>query len=296
MCVAATLVRWVQNVNPEDYGVRLRFHALPRGLYRSPFVIDFSQLLRQMSGGQVDIQALNAYVVGDFTQPEGRRRSWRYSNFLDPHGPFKDSWFGVYIILDDVDGRGRRFMLTHPEGPAGDFENLRPAALRAVPMLDQKLIVWSTHERQAGYSFERFEEEFYFDFKPGSELVLEELRDTWRRRWLRLSSVQQTIAAVTDTRLTRMAWLTSLRSHIGLPTEEVYRLVRPWHPVEIKGAVTVRYFEAATRPFWAIAYYNGCAFETEQGEVVDTWQDGALRRRYEQMFMDLDLRAVKNYY
>jgi len=86
-----------------------------------------------------------------------------------------------------------------------------------------------------------------------------------------------------------MNWVMSLRSHIGLPTDAVYDLVEPWHPVFIRGSVTVRYFEQAITPFWAIAYCNGSAFITRQGELIDTWASGELPQLYERMFQALAL-------
>jgi len=95
MCLAATLVRLVQNIDPRDRGVNLALKGIPGGMYDWPFVIDFSELLRDMSNGAVDVDAINAYTVGDFDRVEGLKRSCRYSNFLDPRCRFKDAWFGV---------------------------------------------------------------------------------------------------------------------------------------------------------------------------------------------------------
>jgi hypothetical protein len=293
MCNPADLVRILEGYDLRRHrAINLNFGFIPKGLYQKPFVIDFSKFLKDMSKGAIDLDAVNAYTVGDYAHiDDNLRRSSRYSNFLDPRCRFKDSWFGVYFIFDDAQGRGRRFVLQDPNGPPDDFGNMKPDALSMVPSMDQKLIVFSTHDGQKGYSMEQFEREFYFRLKPGTEMTAEPVVDGVGRSWVKVSATYESISALTDTRKTNMGMLSSLRCYIGLPTDDVYALVDPWHAFDLPGCVMVRYFARATNSFWAMAYYNGSTFVRKDGFHFDPWRQTDLRSLMEQMFLRLELNC-----
>ena len=67
-------------------------------------------MLRDISDGAVRVRAYNMYTVGNYEKlsPPSIQD---VTNFLDPTCKFKDTWFGVYIILDDEKALGRRFIL-----------------------------------------------------------------------------------------------------------------------------------------------------------------------------------------
>lgn len=287
-CSSADLVRLFRNVNLEKKGIHVRLAYVPRGLYEKPFIIKFDNLLHTISDGTVTVNAFNVYTVGNYDKvPPGDDPS--VTNFLDPTSPFKDAWFGVYIIVDDELSAGRRFILGNPHGMPGDPDNLNDNALLLLPALDQKIIVWSTRESQKGYTWEQFNSEFHFTVQKGTRVTADNIIDRRGRTWRKLTGSFDTIAALTDIDKTRMGRFSSIRAYVGLPEPSVYNIVPPWHSVIIRGSIAARYFPCTETPFWAVVYYNGSAFITKSGAEVDYWETGKLRGLLEKMFNGLEI-------
>ncbi len=287
-CSSADVVRLFRNVNLEKKGIHVRLAYVPRGMYEKPFMIKFDHLLNSISDGSVIINAYNIYTVGNYDKVSTLHTE-SVTNFIDPLSQFKDSWFGVYIIVDDELAAGRRFILKNPHGMPGDADNLKDESLLLLPALDQKIIVWSTHENQKNYSWNRFNNEFRFAVKEGIRVKSEFITDPLGRSWRKLTGDFDTTAALTDTGLTRMGCFSSIRSYVGLPSNAVYKMVTPWHSVVIKGTIVARYFPCHTTPFWAVVYYNGSAFTTKNGKSVDNWKHGDLKEKLEKMFTELEI-------
>jgi hypothetical protein len=291
-CGAPDVARLIKNVNLESKGIHLRLSYVPRGLYEKPFIIKFDNLLYNISLGTVTVRAYNVYTVGnnDKLTPDSIES---VTNFLDPTCKFKDTWFGVYIIMDDDLTMGRRFILKNPYGNPDDLANLNDEAMIMLPKLDQKIIVWSSHENQRDYPRELFEHDFYFTPRKGSTLLAETVTDAKGRSWRKVTGEFDTIAAVTDIHKTDMALFSSIRNYVGLPDERVYAAIRPWHPITIKGSVAARYFRCGEPSFWAVAYYNGSAFTGVDGRKVDNWEKTDLRKELEKMFDKLEVDCAQ---
>jgi len=279
-----TFARTVKNKSPERLGVRLCYPDMPWGMQQKPIVNDFHDMLYKMSDGKVDVEAYNTFVMGAFI--EGNR----YSNLLNPRSKFKDTWFGVYLVFDDTAGKGRRFMLVDPEGDASALDNIRDSAMISVPALDQKLIVYSSHQNQPGYTFDTFQDEFFFE---PITVETKHVSDGQGRTWKRLDGSSRTIAALTDTDSTDMKLFSSIRVYAGLPTDSLYSIVEPWHTITIHGSVLARYFRCARTAFWALVYYNGTEFSTRQGVTRNTWNDTDLRHILDQAFRELDIGCLE---
>ncbi len=292
-CSVADLAHLFKDVNPEKKGIRVKLHRVPRGLYGKPFIVTFDKMLSDISDEAVRIRAINLYTVGNFDKLSPRSIKG-VSNFLDPTCKFKDTWFGVYIILDDGEHRGRRFILNDPRGEPDDMGNLNDRSLLLLPALDQKIILWSSHQHQTGYTWDRFVREFHFDVRKDTKLTTETITDRHGRAWHRITGAFNTNAALTDTSKTDMSLFTSIRSYVGLPNEEVYARVRPWHNLIIKGSIAARYFRCSDTAFWAVAYYNGGAFYDRSGRFIDNWEQTDLRKILETMFDDLEIGCVSN--
>jgi len=291
-CSAADLARLVRNVDLKKLGIHVRLAGVPAGIYEKPFMIKFDTMLRDISDGTVMIRAYNVYTVGSYEKVSSPCLQ-DVTNFIDPTSRFKDAWFGVYIILDDENGLGRRFMLANPAADPAYLANLNDRSLLMLPELDQKIILWSSHQNQDGYTWEKFSAEFSFARHEGSPLKVETISDRSGRLWRRLTGDFDTRSALTDTSLTDMKLFSSIRNYVGLPTKEVYNLVDTWHPIVITGSIAARYFACAGTPFWAVAYYNGSAFTTKQGRRVSTWDQTDLRKELEKMFNDLEIDCAE---
>ena len=291
-CSVADLVRLVRNVDMEKKGVHVNLSWTPSGMYDKPFKIQFDDLLKEISDGAVDIRSYNIYTVGNYDK-QSPAAIQGVTNFIDPTSRFKDAWFGLYVIIDDR--AGRKFMLSNVQGDPGDPANLKEQSLLALPEMDQKIIVWSTHENQDKYSWADFKKEFYFHLKDGTELKKEVITDARGRSWYRIAGAFSTIAALTDTDKTGMGLFTSIRSYVGLPNDTVYRLVAPWHPIVINGIICARYFQCERVNFWAVVYYNGTSFVTRPGKRVNTWEDTDLRKTFERMFDNLEIGCSKKH-
>ncbi len=163
-CSPADVVRLFKNVNLEKKGIHVKLSYIPRGMHPEPFVIKFDRMLADISDYAVQIMAYNIYTVGNYDKIQPRSNTG-VSNFLDPDCKFKDAWFGVYVIIDDDYTLGRRFILKNPHGRPDDLSNLNDRSLLLLPNLDQKIIVWSTHQNQKNYTWPDFIREFYFNMK-----------------------------------------------------------------------------------------------------------------------------------
>jgi hypothetical protein len=291
-CSAADVARQFKNADLEGSGIQVRFKDVPRGMYDRPFIIRFDRMLYNISNGGIQVMAYNIYTVGNFDKiAPGADPA--VSNFLDPASKFKDAWFGMYIILDDDYGMGRRFILMNPHGEPDDLSNLNDHSLLMLPELDQKIIVWSTHQGQQDYSLEDLDREFYFNKKKGTTLTKETVTDGRGWRWRAITGDFETIAALTDVRKTGMQLFSSIRNYIGLPVSAVYERVEPWHPVLIRGRLLARYFRCEGAFFWAVAYYNGSAFTDRAGRKTDSWKDTDLRTIQDAMFRNIEIDCAK---
>lgn len=291
-CGPADIARLFKNADPEESGIHVRFDRVAPGLYREPFSIRFDRMLSGISHGRVLVTAYNIYTVGNY-QKTTPGADPHVSNFLDPESKFKDAWFGVYIILDDDIGMGRRFILADPHGKPDDLANLNERSLLLLPELDQKIIVWSSHQNQENYTRADLDREFYFYRKKGSRLETNILTDRRGMSWRSITGDFETMAALTDTGKTGMKLFSSIRNYIGLPSAAVYERVGPWHPVLIRGRVLARYFRCSGAFFWAVVYYNGAAFTDRSGRRVDNWRDTDLRAVFDEMFQNMQIGCAK---
>lgn len=282
-CSARDMARLFKNENLEKQGVRVELRQLPRGLYDKPMIIAFDQMLADISDGQVRIRAYNVYTSGNYDKLPGPAIPG-VSNFLDPHSKYKDAWFGVYIILDDGERLGRRFMLKNPAGVPDDLSNVNEQSLLMIPRLDQKIIVWSSHEGQKDLPWASFSKQFIFKPVNGSAPRTDRITDPQGRNWVRITGSFETNAALTEVSRTDMGIFSSIRNYTGLPDKQVYELVAPWHPVVVSGRVMARYFACSPTPFWAVVYFNGAAFTTKQGVTVDNWNNTDLQREFDRAF------------
>jgi hypothetical protein len=287
-CSAADVVRLVKNVKLEDKGIHVKFAYVPPGLHQKPLAIKFDKMLRDISNGTVQVMAYNIYTAGNYDAIHPRTKP-DISNFYDPESKFKDAWFGVYIIIDDTYRLGRRFILKNPYGEPDDLSNLNDRSLVLLPNLDQKLIVWTTHQGQMDYTWLDLDREFYFTLKKGTTPMTETKTDRAGRSWRKITGDFDTIAALTDINKTNMKLFSSIRNLVGLPDAGVYSRVDPWHPVVIRGSVLARYFRCSDTCFWAVVYYNGSAFTTKDGRRVDTWEQTDLRSIYSRMFDAIEI-------
>jgi len=291
-CSAADVVRLFKNVNLEKKGIHVKLSYIPRGMHPEPFMIKFDRMLAVVSNDAVQVMAYNIYTVGNYDKIQPQSKT-EVSNFLDPECKFKDAWFGVYIIIDDDYTLGRRFILKNPHARPDDPSNLNDGSLLLLPNLDQKIIVWMTHQNQMNYTWLDFNREFYFDPKKGTTLRKETITDKPGRSWYKITGEFDTVAALTDINKTDMKLFSSIRNYVGLPDAGVYSQVEPWHPVTIKGSVLARYFRCSEICFWAVVYYNGAAFNTKKGRQVDNWEQTDLQSILNKMFDNIEIDCAK---
>jgi hypothetical protein len=291
-CNTADLARLIKNVNLEKKGIHVKLNRVPRGLYQKPFIISFDKMLSDVSNGVVRIKAFNIFTVGNYEKlsPQSIKD---VTNFLDPTCKFKDTWFGVYIIMDDKEALGKKFILKDPAGKPDDIRNLKDGSLLMLPELDQKIIFWSSHQHQGYYTWERCNREFHFDERKGTRLTSGTITDKQGRSWYKITGTFDTLAALTDTSKAKMSLFTSIRSYIGLPNKEVYALVTPWHNLIINGSIIARYFRCNDMAFWAVVYYNGGAYTNRKGAPVDNWEKTDLRAVLEKMFDNLEIDCIQ---
>lgn len=285
-CDFSDVVRFIKNINIEKEGIRLSYGYVTSGMYQKPIIIRFNDMLKETSRGRVDVDAVNSFTVGGYTKIPGTSIPG-VTNFLDPTSLYKDSWFGVYFIFDDNDGKGKRFILKNPSGKPDDSANFNDESLLLLPHLDQKIIVFSSHEGQDQYTLDTLDREFYFKKRPGTPMVSENIVDDRGRSWYKITGEFDSIAALTDRSLTSMGLISSIRAYTGQPNEQVYAMLKPWHPIVLKGSIYARYFPCAQKKFWAVVYYNASAFTTKQGHQVDNWANAELQREFNAMFKGL---------
>ncbi|MCP4135137.1 MAG: hypothetical protein GY754_29475 [bacterium] len=285
------VVRTVGNKDLAEKGIKLEYTYIAEGMYQQPIIHPFTRSIAKYSKKTISIKAINSYTVGNFDKDSGSKIS-SASNFLDPTSKFKDSWFGVFIIIDDPALKGRYYMLNDPNGSPGDIENFKIRALLKLPELDQMLIVNTTHQGQKNYPFSRLLKDFFFSPKEGSEVIGEIISDKKKNPWLKITSEFNTISALTDTSVSDMTHFGSIRSFVGLPNKEVYEYVDPWHPVTVKGSVLTRYFPCGKTKFWAVVYYNGSSFFNKKGGDIDTWENSDIQDLFHKMFMNLEIDCL----
>jgi len=273
----------------QERGITLSYRYTTPGLYRKPFIINFRDYLKKMSDGRLDLDSVNTYTSGNYEPTGDCKLKVDYSNFLDPECRFVNAWFGAYLIFDDASDDAKKFMLKDPSASPEDPANFNLDSIAMIPEMDQKLIVWSTHEAQAGYTWEQFEKDFFFNRK--TDIVTGNFRDRQNRSWMKLTGEFETIAALTDTSKTQMGLTDSLRAYIGLPTADVYRVVDPWYTFRLKGSLAVSYYKCTRQNFWAIVYYNGAAFRTKDGRQIDTLGSTDIEREFLKMIDSLHLQC-----
>ncbi len=289
--VASFLIRSFGNYDLGKKGILLEYGYVSPGLHKRPFILFFSGSLQRFSLGKIDLDVVNTYTVGNYDKdPQSRLAS--VSNFLDPTSKFKDSWFGAYIILDDLPGRGKGFILNDPAGPPGDLTNLKQKSLLELPRIDQMIVVHSTHQNQKGFDFIKFFTEFPFEKIKSPEDRVEIIRDKNGSMWLKISSHYSTVSALTDISKTDMHELYSIKAYVGLPDKDVYDLTEPWHRITIKGALFARYFPCGERGFWAVVYFNGSSFTDKKGVFHDNWETSDIKNEFQKMFQGLRIGCI----
>ena len=289
--VTSFMVRCFAGINLADDGIKLEYRYIVPGMRQSPFILPFTRSIKKFSFDRIDIDVINTYTVGSFNKDEGSSLS-SVSNFLDPTSRFKDSWFGVYIIKDDDQGRARRFMLNDPYGDVDDLYNLNSSSLLELVRIDQMVVVNTTHQKEEGYDFHHFARTFPFKKIEASEYH-EVVFDREKNPWLKITASFITVSGLTDTKKTSMNLLGSIRAFVGLPDCDVYKLVDPWHRVVLRGVSLARYVPCPGAGFWAVVYYNGSSFDTKDGTHVDTWESSDIRKEFDKMFYDLGIGCVK---
>lgn len=287
-CSADMIEQNFFSISPDRLGIRLHLHNVPADLYPKPFTIDFSPIIHFVSKGKVNLNIYNSYTSGNFNKTESGTLKG-ISNFLDPASRFKDSWFGVYLIFDNPEAR--KYMLKNPSAEPSDPDNIHIANAIELLMFDQKIVVWTTHQNQGGYSWSQFDSEFFFrQNAPGR---ISRVQDSLGRQWLRISGEYETISACTDIKRCDMKYFSSIRNYVGLPDERVYSRVPPWHTIILKGKINLRYFPCMPRPFWAMVYYNGSRFTDNRGVTVDNWEQKDTEKVLDTMFDTLEIKCIK---
>lgn len=287
----ADLVRYTKNADLEKEGITVSFNYTAKGMYKEPFIIKFGNIVYRLSKRKIMLNMYNCYTVGNMDNVEGRSIP-SVSSMLDPTSKFKDSWFGVFIIKDDR-GFSRKFVLKDPSGYPDNPHNINAESLLLLPMYDQMVVVLSTHQNQRNYSYKKFMNEFVFKMKTDTGIEQNIIKDTKGREWCRIFSEFETVSALTDIKKTDMKLFSSIRSYVGLPENEVYEYVSPWHPITIKGLVFARYFRCKKMGFWAIVYYNGTAFIDKKGNKVDTWEQRDIQQEFYKMFENIEISCLR---
>lgn len=277
------LARAVRSVDLEDYGIEFDLGYVPREMYRKPFRIPFGHYLKEITEGQIDLEAINIYTSGR------RYLSRTDSHFLDPRSKYKDAWFGAVFVFDNPNGRG--FMLKNASGEPGDPRNLRPEAVAALVGADQRLIYFDTLSGYLGWDFTAiwkfFRETFYF--KTVGELVTSLVAGPDQGQWLSIRGDFLTRSALTDRRLTKMVPHQGIGSYVGLPNERVYQDVDPWHEIKLFGQAWLRFLPDVGA--WVVVYAAGSSFVRKDGTIVDNWNRSDLPAVFDEMFRCIVLRT-----
>ncbi|MGM0444463.1 MAG: hypothetical protein ACQEQV_09770 [Fibrobacterota bacterium] len=274
------------NVDLHSSGISIDYPPMPKDLYQHPFCINFSDLLQQFGG--VEAQVFNTYVTGKYQRRDGH---W-FSPFYDPSSLYKDSWFGVYFVMDDSLGQGRSFMLKESGGDPADLNNIDADSLSLLTETDQRCIFFSSHQGMK-YTMDDLKKDFCIEkILPFPEY---EATDSHSRTWKTVDVNYHTKSALTDTAQIQMTLTDSIRSYCGLPAASLYDVVSPWHPFRMPGRVHGRYFQAPDEKghsFWAVVYYCGSVFTTRNGTEVNTWDTGSLQMLYEKAFKECRIHSV----
>ncbi|MGM0462562.1 MAG: hypothetical protein ACQEQ4_09115 [Fibrobacterota bacterium] len=282
--VIPNIVR-AKNIQPGRYNIHIQYPQMNSILYQKPFMLDFSPFARIFGG--VDLDVINTYTLGRYVKNE---KTWRGS-FYFPLSLYKDSWFGVYFIMDDLGNRGRRFMLHDSEGDPRQFENIKSGSCARLIEMDQRCIYFSS-KQGTEYTLEDMKTDFYMKKKEESPAFVS--RDHRGRKWKSHTMAFKTKSALTDTDTTKMSLTDSIRAYCGLPSKSVYARVSPWHDIELVGRAHARYFPSRThRSFWAVCYYCGTRFTLNNGDKIDTWTNTDLSRRYDDYFKKLRMGVVR---
>lgn len=280
----------------EKKGILLEYSYVTPGMYKKPFIIEFGKYIQTISNGKVDLESVNSYTVGNYDSVKAKAKigdckgGQKYSNFLDPDCKLVNSWYGVYFIFDDPQGKAKNFMLSDPSANPGDLNNLKEDSIKMIPELDQKLITWSTHEKQEKYYWEDFDKDFYF--KQLGEIKKSEVKDKKDRKWLKMTGNFETISAFTDVKQTKMSSFNSIKAMVGVPTTELYDKVVPWYAFQIVGTTYTRYVNCGTNSFWAIVYYNGSELQSNNGLKVNYSNTTDIENEFKKMFDSMKLECT----
>ncbi len=278
----------IDNYNLKENGIDLNCGYIAYGLWQKLFVQNFRDYVKTMTYHLIKIEIINCFTFGNF-QKDKNSKIRGVSNFYDPASRFKDSLFGVYILINDSGGSGKRSILKNHEGAPADLENFNLDFLKGVYELNQAVILHTSHEGESGYNANIFINAFHSSEKPKLKQGIETVTDNKNRKWLKISFTYATLSGLTDINKTDTV---SLKALLGLPDGKVYEIVDPWHPVTIKGTLLARYFECARQSFWAVVYYNGVSFITRQGKEIDTWKNTDIRQEFEKMFLGLEIGCI----
>lgn len=279
------LVRKLRGLKPSNAKISITLCYTPPEMYSRPFVLDFRHYLYEISGGIADLDLINIYTVGKRYSPFHLRQD---SYFLDPFSKFKDSWFGVFVLKNDDEGRGRRFILIDPLDDPSDFNNFNPNGIEFLMAYDQKIICFNSHMNYENLTehevWKLFCSKFYFkqnkDF--GAKVINRKTEN-----WLLFDRHYDTISALTDRRKTRMRQRDGIAAYIGLPETHSYKFVQPWHQITLTGKCIIRYFHELSS--WLIVYYNGVKFKMNNNNEIDTNISSDIQLQYETMFQSMEI-------
>ncbi len=226
---------------------------ISKGMYKKPFKIEFGTLLNEFSNNKVDIEAINTYTLGNFNKLSGCNKKMKWvSNIIDPTSKFKDSWFGCYIIFDDENNKGKKYVLKNPDKATNSLTNIKTSSMLSLTELDQKIVTWSSHDGHKGYTMEMHDKSFVF--KQKGDIKTFTINDSSDREWLKIDGSFKTTSIIPDLNLTDLRLTKSNRSYAGLPNKNVFNFVDPWHDIIFHGSNICRYFKGKEVNFWANVY------------------------------------------
>ncbi len=271
-------------IDPTEKNVSIDYRYVDPTFYQTPFIIDFSELLRTFTYGSVDVEAINSYTVGQYLKKDGR---W-FSHFYEPSSAIKEGWFGAYIIFDDAKRKGREYMLHNPLGKVDDLDNINHLSMAQLVEVDQRCVFFSSHDGDTSYSMENLKEEFFFT--SCSDSILGKEKNRLGEEWKTLSGDYETLSMLTDQNKTSMGLLSSVRSYCGLPSQDIYATLDPWHPTIIEGKAYARYFKSDKKSFWAVVYCCGTKFLGRDGTLYQASKTTSQKEIYQKMFDSLVIK------
>jgi hypothetical protein len=288
------IVRLAIGVNLKKHGILFKMKNISKGLYSKPFSIEFGTLLKDFSNSKVDIEAVNTYTLGNFKKLKPVNKRLKFvSNLLDPESKFKDSWFGCYIIFDDEEGKGRKYLLKDPDGNPDSYDNIKSESMLYLTELDQKLVTWSSHDGQKGYTRDIHDNTFFFN--QTGEINTGTVKDKENREWFKVDGSFKTYSLLPDIDKTDMSLFESNRCYSGLPNRHVYKYVSPWHNITFHGSNIYRYFRGSEVCFWANVYYGGVEYQYKDGTKINNWKNTDISRLFYDMFLSLEIKPVKQH-